>query len=104
MRRLILLPLVLLMAATTSAQTDRLSLTTKITDQKYCGEIYTDMAVMRMSLQLTYTNASSSPLILYKGSDLISYVLVAADSPHILNKQYESNIHVGWVTSRVTLR
>jgi hypothetical protein len=104
MSRLIPLSLVLLIAATTSAQTDRLSLTTKITDQKYCGGIYTDMAMLRMSLQLTYTNASSSPLILYKGSDLISYVLVAADSPHILNKQYESNIHVGWVTSRVTLR
>jgi hypothetical protein len=104
MPRLTPLSLVLLIAATTSAQTDRLSLTTKITDQKYCGGIYADMAMLRMSLQFAYTNASSRPLILYKGSDLISYVLVAVDSQHILNKQYESNIHVGWVTSRVTLR
>jgi hypothetical protein len=104
MRRLIPFSLVVLIAATTSAQIDRVSLKTKITEQKYCGGIYSDMATLRMSLQLTYTNASSAPLILYKGSDLISYVLVAADSPHILNKQYESHIHVGWVTVGVTLR
>ena len=104
MQRLILLWLILPIAGTTSAQTDRLSLTTKITGQKYCGGIYSDMAMFRTSLQLSYTNVSSRPLILYKGSNVISYVLVAVDSEHILNKQYESNIHVGWVTSRVPLR
>jgi len=104
MRPLILLTLVLLIAGTTCAQTDRLSLDTKITDQKYCGGDYTDMAMLRLSLQLTYTNDLARPLILYKGSDLISYVLIAADSERILAKQYESNIHVGWVTSGPTLR
>jgi hypothetical protein len=104
MRRLILLPLLLLIVGNTRAQTDRLTLTTRITDQKYCGGIYTDMAMLRLSLHLTFTNSSSRPLILYKGSDLIHYVLVATDTERILNKQYESNIHVGWVTSSVTLR
>jgi len=99
MRPLILPTLVLLIAVTIYGQSGRLSLTTKITDQQYCATDYTDMAMLHLSLRLTYTNDSAQPLILYKGSDLIDYVLVAADSERILAKQYESNIHVGWVTS-----
>ncbi len=104
MRHLILLSLLLLVAGNTGAQTDRLTLTTKIRDEKYCGTDYTDLALLRLSLHLTFANDSSRSLILYKGSDLIHYVLVAADTERILNKQYESNIHVGWVTTSVTLR
>src|ERR1043166_6258318 len=103
MSRLILLPLILLTATTAFTQASHLILTTKTTDEKYCGGIYTDMAMLRMSLQLTYRNDTSRPLILYKGSDLISYVLVASNSQQILAKQYEMNIHVGWVTSKVTI-
>jgi hypothetical protein len=95
MRRFILIPLILMISGTAFSQADGLSLTTKITEQKYCGGIYSDMAMLRTSLQLTYSNDSSQSLILYKGSDLISYVLVASNSQQIHNKQYETNIHVG---------
>jgi hypothetical protein len=104
MRRLILLPLIFLTNGLIFAQTDRLSLTTKITDQKYCGGDYSDMAMLRMSLRLTYRNETSKTLILYKGSNLISYVLIAKDAPQIRNKQYEMNMHVGWITSEGKLR
>ena len=61
------------MAATTSAQTDRLSLTTKITDQKYCGGIYTDMAMLR---QISATSLNSKNINF--NSDLISDIVVRA--------------------------
>jgi hypothetical protein len=103
MRHLILLPLLLLVTGNTIAQTDRLTLTTTITDERYCGTDYTDM-VIDLSLHLTFTNSSSRQLILYKGSgDVTYYVLVAADKQRILKKQYESTIQLRWSTRSVTL-
>lgn len=99
MRSLILLTLLFLTSGPTFAQIERLSLTTRITDQKYCGTDYSDMAMLRMSLKLTYRNETSNTLILHKGSNLISYILIAADEAQIRNRQYELNMHVGWVTS-----
>jgi hypothetical protein len=80
-----------------------LKLTTKIIEQKYCDSDYSDMAMWRVSLQLTYTNTGRRPLILYKGSNLIYYVLVGSNERNLRNKQYEAKIHVGWITSGTKL-
>jgi hypothetical protein len=80
-----------------------LKLTTKIIEQKYCDNDYSDMAMLKLSLQLTYTNLSQQPLILYIESNLIYYVLVGASEQKLRNKQYEANIHVGRVTSGTKL-
>jgi hypothetical protein len=81
-----------------------LKLTTKIIEQKYCDDDYSDMATLSLSLQLTYTNVGQRPLILYKGSNLIYYVLVGSNEQNLRNKQYEANMHVGWITSKTKLR
>jgi hypothetical protein len=85
--------------AGTNTSTTSLKLLTKILDQQYCDDGHSDMATMRMSLQLTYTNEGEQPLILYKGSNQIDYALISSNEQGIRNKQYELNIHIGWVTS-----
>ena len=76
-----------------------LRLTTRIVDQKYCDSGYPDMAMLRLSLRLSYTNVSEQPLILYKGSNLMHYLLVGGNERELANKNYETNMHVGWITS-----
>src|SRR3954451_13943858 len=66
-----------------------LKLTTKIIEQKYCDNDYSDMAMLSLSLQLTYTNVGQRPLILYKDSNLIYYVLVGSNERNLRHKQYE---------------
>jgi hypothetical protein len=61
------------------------------------------MAILRMSLLLTYTNVSEQALIFYKGSDLMHYLLVSANEEDAMNERYETNIHVGWITSGLSL-
>ena len=85
------------------SNSSNLKLTTKIIEQKYCGSGYSDMAMLKLSLQLTYTNVGQQPLILYKGSNLIYYVLVGSNEQNLRNKQYEMNMHVGWITSGIKL-
>lgn len=86
------------------SNSSNLKLTTKIIEQKYCDSAgYSDMAMLRLSLQLTYTNTGQRPLILYKGSNLIYYVLVGFNDQNLKNKQYELVMHVDWITSEVKL-
>jgi hypothetical protein len=104
MERVTILVFMLLINVPTRAQTDRLSLTTEITNQRYCGTDYSDLAMLNISLKLIYRNASSETLILYQGSSLISYILIAPDVTQLRDKQYELNMHVGWITSGRKLR
>jgi hypothetical protein len=104
MERVTILVFMLLINVPTRAQTDRLKLTTEITNQRYCGTDYSDLAMLTMSLKLTYLNDTSKTLILYEGSNLISYILIAPDVTQIRDKQYEMNMHVGWLTSGGKLR
>lgn len=87
--------------AGTKTDPANLKMLTSILDQKYCDGGYSDMAMMRLSLRLTYINAGRRPLILYKGSNLIHYILVSPDERSLGNKQYELDLHVGWVTSEL---
>lgn len=90
MRCLILLTWMLLLSGFCTAKTDHLRLTTKITDERYCDAgFYEDMALLRLSIRLTFANDSARSLILYKGSNLVQYALVATDSQRLLNKEYE---------------
>jgi hypothetical protein len=82
-----------------SSEAPSLELITTITKQRYCDSGYSDMALMWISLQLTFTNKADQPLILYKGSNLPHYVLVSLNELNASNKQYEVNQHVGWVTT-----
>jgi hypothetical protein len=97
---------VLLLTVPALSQTEgspSLQLTTRITDQKYCDSGYPDMAMLRLSLRLTYTNVGVQPLILHKGSALMHYVLVSSNEQEARDKHYESNMHVGWVTAEAKL-
>ena len=110
MRAISSIVLTLLLHGTLFSQTEAVSdspglkLTMKIMEQKYCDSDYSDMAMLRVSLQLTYVNIGRRPLIIYKGSNLIYYVLVGSNEQKLRNKQYEANIHVGWVTSGTKLK
>lgn len=103
MKKILLIATVLLLAASASPQTESdpsLRLTTSIVAQKYCASAgYTDMAMLRLSLRLTYTNVGAKPLIVYRGAGLMHYVLVSANEEAARNRQYETDMHVGWVTS-----
>lgn len=109
MRAISSIILTLLLNGTLFSQTEAvpnspdLKLTTKIIEQKYCDSDHSDMAMLRVSLQLTYTNIGRRPLILHKGSNLIYYALVSSSEQNLRNKQYEANIHIGWVTSETKL-
>src|SRR5437868_101553 len=75
----------------------RLRLTTRMIEQKYCDSDYLDMAMLRLSLRLMYTNVGEQPLILSKQSGLIHYLLVSRNEEEARDKHYEQNVHVGWV-------
>ena len=97
---------VFLMLLPALSQTDgkpSLRLTTRIIDHKYCDSGYPDTAMLRLSLRLTYTNLSQQPLILYKGSALMHYVMVSSNEQEARDKHYETNMHVGWVTDETKL-
>jgi hypothetical protein len=105
MKDLLIAILLIVFGGSASSQADRvaptsnLKLTTKITQQRYCDSGYSDMAQASMSLQLTYNNTGTSPMILYKGSNLAHYVLVSLNEQNARDKKYELDQHVGWVTS-----
>ena len=61
----------------TSGEKENLGLTTRILEVRYCDSGYEDMALLKMSLQLTYLNSGKRPLILYRWTPLPDYVLVS---------------------------
>jgi hypothetical protein len=76
-----------------------LQLSTKILKQSYCKDKDSDTTMLLLNLELTYTNVGQQPIILYKGSDQISYVRVARNQEELSSKKYEVDMSVTWVTS-----
>lgn len=90
--------LLLLWSSVGHAQSNNLRLETELKEQNYCfdakGEMY------RIFLTLTYTNLGSEPIILYKGSNLISYLDIAQNQKDLEKKKYEAgSMSITWVTS-----
>jgi hypothetical protein len=100
---LMTLPLSLLIVLSLSnnlnaqTQASNLQLETKLTEQKICIENH--LYVYRLSFELIYTNMGTKTLILYKGSNSISYVRVARHETDLAEKKYEIDMSVSWYTS-----
>ncbi|MCP9496802.1 MAG: hypothetical protein MSG64_20385 [Pyrinomonadaceae bacterium MAG19_C2-C3] len=78
-----------------SRQNSPLRLSTSIVSQKYCaGDAELDS--LQTELRLCYTNVGQQPLILYKGSNNISRVMVSRSAAEAAAGRFEAN---GSVTS-----
>jgi hypothetical protein len=74
-----------------------LRLTTEILRQNYCpGD--EDLDTVRLQLRLVYTNAGATPLILYKGADLATRLLVSRSPEEAAAGLFEADTSVTWVT------
>lgn len=85
-------------------QKSSLQLTTNIVSQRYCAGDE-DLDSLQLELRLCYTNIGRQPLILYKGSNDISRVMVSRDAERAAAGQFEANGSVTRVTdgSRVNV-
>jgi hypothetical protein len=66
-----------------------LRLTTNILEQKYCTGNQ-----LRMKLRLTFTNAGSGPLILFKYGSVIYRRMVSADAKAAAARRYKDDVHM----------
>lgn len=74
-----------------------LQLTISVVSQKYCaGDAELDG--LRMNLVLHYTNTGQQPLILYKGSNLISRLMVSHNPEDAAARRFEVNASLTQVT------
>ncbi len=74
-----------------------LRLGTEILNAEYCvGD--RDLDALRLSLRLTYTNRGNGPIILYKGSDLVSRITVARSIEDLAARRFEVNSSITWIT------
>ena len=75
-----------------------LLLTTKILSEEYCvGD--SELDGLRLKLRLIYTNKSKQQLILYKGSRLISRIMISRDSAEAAANRFEVNSSLTQLTS-----
>jgi hypothetical protein len=78
-------------------QPQPLLLTATIIDQKYCaGDAELDG--LRINLRLSYTNVGPQTLILYKGSNLVSRLMVSRNTEDALAGRFENNALLTQVT------
>jgi hypothetical protein len=75
-----------------------LQLTTQIVSERYCAAD-PDLAILRLSLRLIYTNIGQQSLILYKTSNKIVRLMVSRSKNEALMKQYEDSAHILYVDS-----
>lgn len=103
MKKVFLLVLELLLLTSGGAygreKDHELQLSTKILKQNYCKDKDSDTIMLLFKLELTYINVGQQPIILYKGSDLISYVRAARNQEELSAGKYEVDLSVTWVTS-----
>ncbi len=89
----------LLMTGAASAQERDLQLSTRILKQSYCLDRSAATTMLLLSLELTYTNVGDNRLILYKGSNQISYVRAALSEKDLTIGKYEVDMSTTWVSS-----
>lgn len=71
-----------------SEHKDSLQLTTSITKQKYCtGDAELDS--LRLVLRLNFTNIGQQNLILYKGSNLVSKLMISQNLKDLSDRRFE---------------
>lgn len=101
MKIMFVLFLILLTSAGINAEQKEhdLQLSTNILKQSYCKDENSGTIMLLLRLHLRYTNVGRGTVILYKGSDLISYVRVARNREALSAKNYEVDMSVTWVTS-----
>lgn len=74
----------------TRPENPALQLTMKIISGEYCaGDA--DLDSLRLKVRLVYTNTGKQPLILYKGSHLISRTMISRNSADAAAKRFEVN-------------
>jgi hypothetical protein len=74
-----------------------LQLTTSIIKLKYCaGDA--DLDSLRLDLRLNFTNVGQQNLILYKGSNLVSQLMVSQNLKGIADKRFEVNASLTQIT------
>jgi|ERR1051326_9150848 hypothetical protein len=76
-----------------------LRLTTVVEKQSYCRDKGTGEVFMSLSFRLSYTNTGQHPLILYKGSKLVTYVRGARTIEDLSAKKFSLDLAVTWVSS-----
>ncbi|MEZ5421569.1 MAG: hypothetical protein R2682_00570 [Pyrinomonadaceae bacterium] len=75
-----------------------LRLGTEILNAEYCAGDR-DLDSLRLNLRLTFMNLGNGPIILYKGSDLVSRITVARNVEDLTAKRFEINTSFTWITS-----
>ena len=76
---------------------DSLLLSTSIVSQKYCqGDM--DLDSLRLVLSLNFTNVGRKSLILYKGSSLVSRLMISRDLKELAERRFEVNSSLTQVT------
>lgn len=81
-----------------SAHKSPLRLTLAVLGQKYCAA-YEDMDMLHAQVLLTFTNVSSHPLILYRGSNLVSHTLVSKSMEEAASGKHELDAAATWMMS-----
>jgi len=85
-------------ASTSSNPEGHLKLGIEILKSEYCvGD--RDLDGLRLKFRLTYTNLGNGPVILSKGSDLVSRITVARSVEDLTAKRFELNSSFAWITS-----
>jgi ankyrin repeat protein len=75
-----------------------LRLTLAVLDQKYCAA-YEDMDMLHAQVRLTFTNLSSHPLILYRGSSLVAHTQVSKSAEEAASGKHELDAEATWIMS-----
>ncbi len=87
-----------LTASVGSSPEEPLRLTIEAISSEYCvGD--KDLDSLRLKLRLTYTNRADKPIILYKGSSLVSRISIARSIEDLTERRFEVNSSITQVTS-----
>jgi hypothetical protein len=76
----------------------RLQLAVKIVSSEYC-RADPELDSLRLKLKLTFTNRRKEPLILYKGSSLVSRIMISRNSADAAAKRFEVSSLLTQLTS-----
>jgi len=81
-----------------STDKSQLQLSLAVLSQKYCAT-YDDSDMLHAQVLLTFTNVSSHPLILYRGSNLVVHTLVSKSVEEAATGKHELDAAATWMTS-----
>ena len=74
-----------------------LELTTKTIKQRYCAGD-DEGGTLQLSLHLRYTNLGNKTILLYKGSDIVSQIMVSRNGDEAIAKRFEFTMSISTYT------